>query len=577
MTAGEAFGHRGFTLQGIPHEEDGRVLIEWMARRGLNRLEVNTIHRMFSTVVREFPDLSVADAEERTAVLRSLVDYGRAEGVRVVPALSHPDTLHVISRLRPGWMAKGSIPHASGTDLATFALCFSQPDVVRLYHAVIGEMVRAVEPDEVQFWLTENRLRCECGDCQGAAGEGAGVHELTEFYFREQARIFYSSVEEARRSRPGLEVSMWTSQGSRAHNAVLIPSLPRDVLWFYYDGERRGCYNLRRRRVVPPEIAALRQQGFRIGIQLDWASCADFLTTPGTIRELCAEASEAGLEAVCGWIGEDELAAPEALHRHPVLAYAGEMLRGPAGDDLTSLERVMTGVTLEAGLPGPVARAAGRAWRVLDEHARTILLSDCYSFWWQGVNVPGAICERIIRRACADEIDQRWADEAWDTTIPALDRAVEELESEAGRLDELSDGSGHAGWLSGRLRTAALWGRMSRHVYWAGVVFNRLGSWDTGGGPWRDPHAEIVHALDHALRCLDKAVALAGSENRQDEYRIMRWRSATLRQQLVEARAAAGEGAAPTPLPRRDPYPYSPAPRPEKKKLRRTGRWRANV
>ena len=132
-------------------------------------------------------------------------------------------------------------------------------------------------------------------------------------------------------------------------------------------------------------------------------------------------------------------------------------------------------------------------------------------------------------------------------------------------------------WTERTRPRAALWGRMSRHVYWAGVVFNRLGSWDTGGGPWRDPHTEIVHAVDQALRCLDEAVALAGSEDRQDEYRIMRWRSATLRQQLVEARAAVGEGAAPTPLPRRDPYPYSPAPRPEKKKLRRTGRGRANV
>ena len=559
MTDGRTFAERGFTLQGVPRQDYGNDLIRWMAAHDLNRLEFNTTGGMFGTVVKSLPDLCSDEAEACTARLARLIEAGRQHGVKVVPGICHPDTMRKVCDARPEWLAEGTIPHVTGFDLAQRTLCFSKPEVVDAYRNAVRDLVAACNPDEVQFWLTENRLYCRCAACV-ADSPGDDPYDLVESYFIREARVLHDCVQRARSGRDNLEISIWTTQGSTPHNVPLVRSLPKDVLWFYYDGERRGCYNLRRRAVIPGDIRSLRAEGYRVGIQLDWASCGEFLTTPSTIAEICSEAADAGLEAVCGWTGDYPLNTDRSRGgAHPVLAYAAEILNAPRPDDGSRYESTMRDAALAAGHGSGVAGGAGHAWRVLDRSARTIRLADSYAYWWHGCNLPGAICERIVRRAPVDELDQRWTDDTWEVTVPDLDAAVADLEAEMQSLEDAGDETGYLAALITQMKLVAAWGRMLRGVHWAGVVFHRMGGWDSSHGPWRDDRKEMVGALESATECLSRAEQLAehGSDLVSSGWNLSH-RLPTMKAQLAEALAAARDGATPSPLPRQDRYPYAP-------------------
>jgi len=177
------------------------------------------------------------------------------------------------------------------------------------------------------------------------------------------------------------------------------------------------------------------------------------------------------------------------------------------------------------------------------------------------VNLPGAVCLRIARRAPADEIDQRWVDDVWEFTIPQLDGAVKALTDEIAALDAVEDETGYLAAMRTQFSLAIQWGRMCRSCLWAAIVYHRMGSWDTSHGPWRDDQAEMLKALNDAMDALDKAEELiepgtllvigrTESPNRMRRFR-------TLRPQLAAAIEAAEQGARPAPLPQQDPYPYA--------------------
>lgn len=548
---------RGFTLQQVPKDDYASRLIDWMAEHDFNRLEVRLCGGLLSWPSATYPDLSDEKAGNLAERARTLVEQGRACGVRVVPTFSHADGSRGIVNARPEWKAHGEITHVTGTNVNKYNLCFSNPEVVDFYRATVADLVDLVEPDEIQFWLTENALWCSCDEC--AMGND-DTFELTRNTFFRQAKVYHDSILHARQTRPDLEVSIWTTQGSRYHNDPLIRSLPKDVLWLYYDGERRGTYNLRKRPVLTPEIVQLSRDGHRIAVQADWYSCGGFLTTPSRISEICEEVAQAGLLGVTAWISlhpfNEEKASGGA---HPILAYAAEAHLNPLGEDRKSLSAVMRQAAIDVGHNEEVAAAAGQAWATIDKASRTIHLADCYAYWWQGVNLPGAICERIVRRAPVDEIDQRWIDETWDTTIPELDGAIKDIGILMDRLVAIEDASKYLQKIAAHARLIAEWGKTCRWLLWGSIVWHRLGGWDSTRGPWKNDHDELARslqlasaALDSARDIWDDAHALIGP----DTWRPYASRADTLKRQLDLARKAVNDGATPTPLPRDDTYPY---------------------
>lgn len=557
MSIEHRFTQRGFTRQVVPDLDYGMALIDWMADRDLNRLELRNSGGSFGWPIVKHPEVCSDDAQERTDRLKRLTEHGRERGVRVVPIVCHSDGLTAVLKAHPDWRVEGHVPHATGVDLADYVYCWRHPGVIEFYHDAVHDLVAALEPDEVQFWCTENYLRCECPRCNPDGSKDA--YDLTGDFFVAQARLFHECIEPAREARPDLEMSIWTTQGSRWHNDLLIRSLPKDVLWFYYDGERRGDYNLRRIKVIPAEIRQLQEEGYRLGVQVDWYSCGSFLTTPSRVREQCAEAAEVGLEAVVGWVGGFSLnQEKERGGTHPVLGYAARMLNEPTEDEGESLVETMRDAALAAGQSEAVADAAGQAWRVLDDCARTIHLTDAYAYWWHGVNLPGAICKRIARRAPVDEIDQRWTDEAWEQTVPELDACDSRLQKEMAALEALHDGTGYLESIRGQLELVRQWGRLCRSCLWAAIVYNRVGSWDTCKGPWRDDQTELVNALRDAMSALEQVDGMMERGHRLLQGSTQpSGRLPVLKEQLAAALEAAEQGARPEPLPDDDRYPYA--------------------
>lgn len=556
MAPDTTFSVRGFTLQSVPDEELGYPLVEWMAKHGLDRLEVRVTGRALVFNLPEYPELCVDEPAAYTESLVKLVEHGRRHGVSIVPAFGHAEGITRLVKQHPEWKAPGVIPHPTGADLNEWTICFRQAAVGQLYRAIVRELATTVKPDEIQYWMTENNLRCECDEC---ARHGDDAYDLTSAYFTTQARVYYDSVVEARDIHPDLQVSIWTTQGSRPHNEAVIRSLPKEVLWFYYDGERRGSYNLRRINSVPPEIKALAAEGYRIGVQADFQSCGGVLTAPGRIREFCVDAAAAGLEGVCGWVSPYDMDfGPGSRGADPTLAYGAAMCCQPADDGGESLAPIMADAAREAGHTDQVAEAAGRAWRSMDEAARIIKLNDLYAYWWHGTNVPGAICERIIRSAPVDELDQRWADETWDDTLPETDGAIEQLEAAATELEGIDDPSGYLPGLAVQFRVGIIWGRLCRALLWAGVVYHRMGGWDTCHGPWRDDRDELLGAVTQALGLLRQfRTAVSGKDAEVRPSWTAKSRLPVLEDQLERAIAAVQDGAAPSTLPRQDAYPYA--------------------
>lgn len=562
------FEASGFTMQEPPPLEYGLTLLDWMATHGLNRLELRISGRTLWFDVPGYPELGpspesrrMQKAREAVGALGQLIRHGRARGIRVVPAIGHADGLQAFVEARPEWRVDGRIMHPTGVDINQTNFCFRHPGLQAAYQAIVQAAADQFEPDEIQFWMTENRVYCECPRCR-AACPGGDMFALAEDRFLVESRLLYECVQKVRQTGTPVEISLWTTQGSRPHNDVMVRALPNDVLWFYYDGERRGCYNLRHRRMIPPEIHGLINDGYRIGLQLDWSSCGVFLSPIGTIREACAEAAEAGIRTVCGWVEAMPLnLQPSVGGASPVFAYAAAMCRQPAAaDDEASIATVMGDAARQAGHTADVADAAGCAWQLLAHWGREIHLADKYCFWWHSNNVPGAICERIARRAPVDEIDQRWADVAWDETVPALDAAGAALTDRAVELRTLPDASGYLATLADQLDLAAIWAQCCRSAYWAGIVFHRMGGWDSVHGPWRDDQTELRTTLEK----LETARARFDARKSIDSRLIGRMvhfdrRMAVFKDQIDRALKAVNEGACPAALPRQDAYPYLPA------------------
>lgn len=538
------FAFRGFTLlDSLNANSRGDYplqLLEWMAKHGMNRLELRDV------------------SPEKYGQARQAVDLGRKLGIRVVPAFGHAWVPKKIFKAHPDWKAQGIIAHPSGCDLNDRMYCFLHPEVIASYREATEKLVNALLPDEVQFWCAEHYVHCECERCVGRNSGQKDVASLTRLYFMTQLEMFCQCVQQARKYKPDLGMSIWTTQGSQAYNEILIRSFPRDILWFYYDGERRGNYNLRRRAVIPEIIKQLRREGYRIGIQLDWASCGEYLPTPGTIREFCAAAADAELEGVAGWLSDYPFnLEADRGGGHPIMVYAAEMCRRPILDEGQSLARAMADAARAAGHADKIAVTAGQAWQIIDQAARTIHLADAYSYCYWGTSMLGAICERIIRRGSTDEIDQRWTDETWDKTIPEIDQAMVSLQGVLSELRGVTDATGYLTRIADLIELILAWAEVSRWVLWAGIVYHRQGGWDTYHGPWDDDKAELNRALMLARDALELCrkrwdaghVLIRGAK-------IKPRRLDALSSQLDVALQAVERGAVPIPLERHDTLPY---------------------
>ncbi len=546
------FAHRGFTLQSIPSREYACQLIDWMSDNGLNRLEIRMTGDLSGISIPEYPELCSESAARQTAELEFLVSYGRTRNIRVVPAIAHVDSCFGIAGKRPGWRAEGEIWHPTGINLNLSNLCFQNPDVRDFYRALARSIASNVNPEEIQFWLAENNLRCECARCTG--GGTSHPYELSKLHFLRQAELFYSSVASAR-CRDGRvpEASLWTTQGSSPYNIPLIRSLPKEVLWFYYDGERRGTYNLRKRKIFPGYLKKLIDEGYRISAQVDWYSCGFFLTSPGIVGEICCEAAETGMEGITGWIRE----YPVKPSAHPILTYAAAMCREPDPDP-SSFSKVMEETLRNEGNSEDASAISARLWEAIGSTSRIIHLQDSYNYWWRGTNQPGAICSRIIRSAPVDEIDQRWADEMIDTTIPLLDAKLDELRQITDQSRKAEISSACLEDLAKHADIVIQWGLFCRSILRAGVIYCRMGSWDTMHGPWRNDREELLGTLRHALDMLAGTRDLMLPEKDAPEYRsFLKARYEVLRSQLSKSIEAAEKGSSPSPLPQQDSYPYA--------------------
>ncbi len=205
--------------------------IEWLTRRKMNLVEFHTTHRVDR------------DGTPVTAVDRSLLRRGRLNAVRMVPVISHLNSMggRGVYDAFPDLKGKGEralYKGHGGSEL--WAPCASNPKL----HEILAGWLRGFAAEgirNVSCWLGELKQRCECEEC-------AKVGQ-----FALEARAFVRGWELARESYPDLRIRILLTQGSYPTNDRVLAEVPAEVGVTYYDGGK--TYDSSRDPMIYPLLA----------------------------------------------------------------------------------------------------------------------------------------------------------------------------------------------------------------------------------------------------------------------------------------------------------------------------------
>ena len=265
-----------------------KAWLDWLSDHKMNLVEVVAVGEGggISFRSRKHPEFEHADVLDREYLLRELVAYGEMRGVRMIPVLSHGEHYDFVGRKFPQLVPKHGVMHHGHN--VKLAVDFFNPETAKVFAELAEELVEAVQPRGLCFWLSENRLH-SLPPGQQAASE-----------FRQEAEVFQQAVQAARRSKPGLELRILLSQGSYPENLELIRAFPREVKWIFYSGERYGTYNIRTLNPINRDIATAAREGHWISL------CNSLRGVPGrptiieTIHRNIGNAIQAGLRGLDG-------------------------------------------------------------------------------------------------------------------------------------------------------------------------------------------------------------------------------------------------------------------------------------
>lgn len=444
-----------------------RAWLDWMSDHKMNLVELLTLTgHGIALRSKRFPEFSVPDAESTQALMQALIPYAARRGIRVVPTVAHTEHFALIARKYPELRAPRTIPHHGHT--MQLPINYFDERAVGIMRDLVTEIFEVYAPAGVCFWMSENRMHA--------------LADSTESYFMKEAETFLRIAEHVRgTTRPGAELRILLTQGSWPENPALIRALPKSVKWCYYSGERRGTYNIRPINPIPREIAQAAAEGHWISLCNPVVGGIGRPTVMEVLHRNIGHAREAGLQGI------DSMSLAYPADRM-ALFVAAEQAWHTGG---RSLNEVFETYALAGGARDPGAQA--RAYRLYD---RANLDQGMMNS--TGVGHPFGtfsrfynMLERIAGNDKVDELMMLTVDRMEEHDLPALDRAITDLEQARGLADAEADA------LFPLRREYLLHVlRVSRHIAWAFYVTCREKSWDMYKGPWNDFRRELRDAFD---------------------------------------------------------------------------------
>ena len=215
--------------------------IEWLAARKMNLVEFHTVHQV------------EADGTVTTAINQGYLARGRRHAVRMVPIISHLNSMgrRGAYKAYPELRGKGTRAAYKGHTGNLWAPCASHP---KLHEIMAGWMLGYAENDgvrDISCWLGELKQRCECEEC-AKTGQ-----------FTLEARAFVKGWQIARKTVPDLRIRVLLTQGSYATNDKVLAEIPPEVGVTYYDGGK--TYDSSRDPMIYPLLEEYAGQGRWLG------------------------------------------------------------------------------------------------------------------------------------------------------------------------------------------------------------------------------------------------------------------------------------------------------------------------
>lgn len=455
-----------------PHRDREKVLahhkkwLDWMSDHKLNLVDVVTVGEGGGICYRSrrHPEFSYPDAADREYLLRELFRYGEARGIRMIPVFTHPEHYDFIGRKFPEMVPTHAISHHGSP--VSIAVDFFQEKTRQVLLELAEEVTDLLAPRGLCFWLTENRLHAL------PPKERRGRSE-----FIQEAKVFHGIVEDLRKQAPGLGCKIALGQGSFPENLAVMRSLPADVQWIYYSGERFGTYNIRPINPIHGDMAAAAGEGRRILLANAMRGIPGRPTHLATVRRHIGQALDAGIRGLNGWAGTfpaDKL----------VLSVAADSAWNHRGRDLLG---VLRAVAVAEGARDVAAQAEAYALYDRANFAQAVRNAMNTGQPFGVFSRFGCMIERIRDNAPVDELIMFIADNMEIDDLPALARAIEEAEAALTQSDAQADPLF-------RLRCRYLLRilRVSESVARAFYINCREKCWDLYKGPWDDHRTELA-------------------------------------------------------------------------------------
>jgi hypothetical protein len=227
-----------------------------------------------------------------TRITPPLDEAARAQGVKALPYVPHLGDLGKTTNLfqwRPELVSTPDPSEPLPPDYKP-SICFSNPAAAAFLAELMDEIIRTLDANELNIWLTEEGVPCFCDGCRGQS-----TYVL-------ETRLLAAAYRLIKAQHPGFTLRILLTQGSYPVNDQVLAEVPADMGATYYSGTH--TYDSSHQPMIYGLLEAFIARGGWLGVypQVDnsWRTVFPF-TGPQFIRARMQEFAHKGLKSVTGY------------------------------------------------------------------------------------------------------------------------------------------------------------------------------------------------------------------------------------------------------------------------------------
>ena len=232
-----------------------------------------------------------------TRITPPIDEQARALGMKALPYVPHLGDLGKTTNLfqwRPELMSTPDPTQPLPPDYKP-SICFSTPAAAEFLAELMGEIIRTLDADELNIWLTEEGVPCFCDHAERGGCRGQNTYVL-------ETRLLAAAYRLVKTQHPGFTLRILLSQGSYPVNDLVLAEVPPDMGATYYSGTH--TYDSSHGPMIYPLLESYIGRGGWLGVypQVDnsWRTVFPF-TGPQFIRARMREFVGKGLRSVTGY------------------------------------------------------------------------------------------------------------------------------------------------------------------------------------------------------------------------------------------------------------------------------------